>query len=276
MNADYQGRKNHRLVTNVTSPFFANFSSGVILNQYARESLMTETSETHAGPSALAQLGNIFLAPAQALDYAREHPKMWWLPYGITLLLQLILGLWVAATVNIKYIHAMMAHAIMQSNPEHANQAIKMLNEHGRGFMMIGAIGGVIALGVGELLFALYLFLADKTLSAAPRSFGKWFSFTAWTWMPITIAIIIGGIVWGLSSHNGMATDPTSLNALFFHFSPFRQKALYSVAQFSLLEFWIIALVAWGVKRWCNYSTAKSMGIAVLPFIVVYLIKFFL
>ncbi|MGH8274696.1 MAG: YIP1 family protein [Gammaproteobacteria bacterium] len=225
---------------------------------------------------ALAQLGNLFVAPAQALDYAREHAKMWWLPFVIVLGLQLILGIWIALTINIKVVHAMMLRGLAQSHSEHAAQAAQMIAHHGRGFFMIGVVTGVVAIGIGELIFALYLFLADKLFSAANRSFGKWFSFTAWTWLPFAIATIIAMIVWGLSSHaTGKPTDPTSLNALFFHFKAGVNPHAYATAQFSLLEFWIIGLVAYGLKRWCSYSTAKTVVIALIPYIVFYAIRYF-
>jgi hypothetical protein len=225
---------------------------------------------------ALAQLGNLFVAPGPALDYARERPKMWWLPFAIVLGLQLILGLWIAATINVNALHAMMLHALAQSHSAHSAQAAQMISHHGRGFLMIGAVIGAVAIGVGEVIFALYLFLADKLFSATNRSYGQWFSFTAWTWLPYTIAIVIAGIVWALSSHaTGMPGDPTSLNALIFHFKPTNRHA-FSAAQFSLLEIWIIALVAYGLKRWCNYSTAKAVAIALIPYIVYYAIKYFL
>lgn len=242
---------------------------------------MTETDATVNEPvksqSAIAQLGNLFVSPSRALDYAREHPKMWWLPFGITLGLSILLSIWVAATINIKYIHAMMAQAIAQSNPDNAQQIIQAINEHGRGyFLLMAVVGSIVALVVGEVVFALYLFVADKLTSAASRSYGKWFSFTAWTWLPLTIATVIGGIVWGLSSHSAMPHDPTSLNSLIFHFNPMSQSSLYRIAQFSLLEIWVIALVAFGVKRWCNASTAKAIVVALIPFIVYYLVKFFI
>ncbi|MDN5865409.1 MAG: YIP1 family protein [Gammaproteobacteria bacterium] len=227
------------------------------------------THESAPGGSAFAQLGNLFVAPSQALDYALEHAKMWWLPFAIVLGLQLILGIWIAVTINIDVLHAMMAQAMAQTNPEQAQQTMEVLSQHGRGFFMLMSIVGVIVLGIGEVIFALYLFLADKLFSAANRGFGKWFSFTAWTWLPLAIAIIISGIVWALSSHaTGMPTDPTSLNALLFHLES--GDFGFSAARFSILQFWIIGLVAFGLKRWCGHSWGKATVIALVPYIVYY------
>lgn len=233
----------------------------------------TDTRPARAD-SPVAQLGNLFVAPSQALDYAHERARMWWLPFAIVLGLQLLLGIWVAATINIQVVQQMMIQAVAQSNPQQAQRTIEMIQGHGRGFLMIGVVSGVIALGVGEVLVALYLFLTDKLFSPANRGFGKWFSFTAWTWLPLAIAIIIAGIVWGLSSHaTGIPADPTSLNALIFHLEP--GNFGHAAAQFSILEFWIIALIAFGLKRWCGHSWARALTIALIPYIVFYAIRLF-
>lgn len=223
--------------------------------------------------SALAQLGNLFVAPSQALDYAREHTKMWWLPFGITLGLQLILGIWIAATINIEYMRRMAIMAITRANPDAAQRAGDIASNITHERLMLVAVVMVAIFGVIELIFALYLFFADKLLSAANRDYGQWFSLTAWTWLPFSIGTIIAGIVWALSSHaTGTPSNPTTLNALFFHFNPAANPTLYKASQFSLLGFWVIGLVAFGVKRWCGYSTLKAVVITLIPFVVFYAI----
>lgn len=226
--------------------------------------------------SAFSQVLNLFAAPGQALDYADRHPKMWWLPLGITLLFNAALGVWVALTININALHAMMVAAIRQHNPEHAQQAIQMISSHGRGYVLIGVVVGLTFLTVVELVYALYLFLADKLFSADSRGYGRWFSFTTWTWLPIALAYIAGMVTWAFVSHNGgfNQADITSLNSLIFHFqqgSPF-----YKVAQFSVLQFWVIGLVTYGLKRWCRHGTGKALVVTLLPYIVVYALLYLL
>ncbi|MGA7965782.1 MAG: YIP1 family protein [Gammaproteobacteria bacterium] len=240
---------------------------------------MTDTENTaDAGSqsSALSQLANLFVAPSQALDYADHHPKMWWLPLGILLLLNAAIGIWVALTINLAAMHAMMVAAIKKANPEHAEQAIRLISNHGRGYVILGVVIGLIALVFIELIYALYLFLADKIVSADSRSFGRWFSFTTWTWLPISLAYIAAMIAWGVSSHSGAFAqgDVTSLNALFFHLQP--QDRLFKLAQFSILQFWVIGLVVYGLKRWCRHGTGKAVTIALIPYIVVYGLIFLL
>lgn len=232
------------------------------------------TAEATSEPSALSQLANLFVAPSHALDYADRHPKMWWLPLGIVLVLNAVLGVWVALTMNLAAVHAMMVAAIRKSNPEHAQQAIQMISNHGRGFFLLGVIGGLIGLVVVELIYALYLFLSDKVFSADSRGFGRWFSFTTWTWLPISLAYIAAIIAWAVSNHAGSMGhgDVTSLNALFFHLKP--GNSLFKLAQFSLLQFWVIGLVTYGLKRWCRHGTGKALAIALIPYIVVYAIMY--
>ena len=220
--------------------------------------------------SAFSQLVNLFVAPGQALDYADRHPGMWWLPLGVTLLFNAVLGVWVALTINMSAVHAMMIAAIRKSNPEHAQQAIQMISSHGRGYILIGVVFGLIFLAVVELIYALYLFLADKLASADSRGYARWFSFTTWTWLPLTLAYIAGIVTWAVVSHNGgfNQADITSLNSLIFHLQP--GNPFYKLAQFSILQFWVIGLVTYGLKRWCRHGTAKALTITLLPYIVVY------
>lgn len=229
---------------------------------------MTEESRSNA--SALAQLGNLFVAPAQALDYADRRPKMLWLPFALTLVANAILGFWIALTMSLPGWRAMMIHIVARTRPEAAGR----LADAGRGYLIIGAAVGIAVVAVIELVYALYLFLADKLFSADSRSYVRWFSFTAWTWLPVVLAYIAGMIAWGLSAHGASLTpgDVTSLNVLFFHLGP--ASPYYRIAQFSILQFWVIGLVTYGLMRWCRHRAGKAFAIAVAPYVVVYGIMF--
>lgn len=231
--------------------------------------------EENAKPSAFAQVANIFVAPAQALDYARERTGMWWLPLGIVLLLQAVLGAWVAMTINIAAWRQMMVETISRANPDHAQQAINMLTQHGRDYLLFGMLTGLAGMVIIELLYALYLFVADKVFSADSRGYGKWFSFTAWTWLPVSLGLIASIVAWALSNKSTHLTqmDVTNLNTLFFHLKP--GSHLFRIAQFSILQFWVIGLVTYGLKRWRNHGTAKALAIAVAPYVVIYAIMYF-
>lgn len=231
--------------------------------------------EENTKPSALAQVVNLFVAPGQALDYARERPGMWWLPLGILLAVQAVMAVWVALTMNMAAYHQMIAESIARTNPEHAQQAIQMMTQHGRGFLMFGMLIGLVGLVIVELLYALYLFLADKVFSADSGSYGQWFSFSVWTSLPATLGIIASLVAWALSNKSIPLeqVDVTSLNNLFFHLKP--GTHLFRIAQFSILQFWVLGLMTYGLKRWRNHSTAKALAIAIAPYVVIYAIMFF-
>ena len=227
-------------------------------------------------PSALAQVANLFVAPGQALDYARDRPGMWWLPLGIVLALQAIMAFWVGLTINIAAWRQIMVETAARTNPEHAQQAIQMITQHGRGFLMITMLLGLIGTSIVYLLYALYLFLADKLFSADNRGYGQWFSFTAWTWLPVSLGIIASIVTWALSNKSAhlMQLDVTNLNTLFFHLKP--GSHLFRVAQFSVLQFWVIGLVTYGLKRWRGHGTGKALAIAMAPYVVIYAIMYFI
>ncbi len=215
------------------------------------------TPETTGKPSALAQLGNLFVAPSQALDYADRHPKMWWLPFGITLVLSLALGVWVAFSIDLEAWRAVMVQIVSQTRPE----AAKYVAHAGRGTLLLGAVGTVVGIAIVELLYALYLFFADKMFSANSRGYGRWFSFTAWVSLPVTLGIIachdrLGGVKPRQRNtaerryQSEHASLPLKLPA----------TACYKLAQFSILQFWVIGLVVFGLKRWCGHGTGKALA----------------
>lgn len=233
--------------------------------------------ESAPSGSVFAQLANLFVAPAQALDYADRRPQMLWLPLGVNLSVSAALGILFALTVNLAAWRAAMVRIAAAANPEAASRVAEFYTQHGRGMLLAQfAGGGVIGLAIIELLFALYLFFADKLFSADSRGYGRWLSFTAWTWLPLTVGYIASIIAWALSSHssNFGSVDVTTLNSLFFHL-PMTSR-YHRLTQFSILQFWIIGLTAFGLKRWCRHGTGKALAIALAPYIVVYGIMFLL
>lgn len=226
--------------------------------------------EQTASASVFAQLANLFVAPGQALDYADRRPKMLWLPFGVTLLGNALLSFWIAFTMSLPGWRAMMMQIVARTHPEAAGR----FAHAGRGYLIIGAVGGIVVIAVVELVYALYLFMADKLFSADSRSYGRWFSFTAWTWLPIVLAYVAGMIAWGLSGHGASLTpgDVTSLNALFLHLKP--GSPYFRLAQFSVLQFWVIGLVTYGLRRWCGHGAGKALAIALVPYVLVYGVTF--
>lgn len=230
--------------------------------------------EKAAKPSALPQLVNIFAAPGQALDYARQHPGTWWLPLGILLVLNAASSLWWTLSVNLKALHLMQLQAMTRLHPEYASQATKHIMAQGRGALVLEVVlGGIIGLVIVELLYALYLFMADKLFSADSRGYGQWFSFATWTGLPAALGFVAGLVTFAVSSKMSLQPiDVTSLNTLFLHLKP--ANHFYKIARFSILNFWVIGLATYGLKRWCKHSTGKALTIAIVPYVVVYLIMY--
>ncbi|MGH8225990.1 MAG: YIP1 family protein [Gammaproteobacteria bacterium] len=227
------------------------------------------TSEIAGKPGLFSQVANIFVAPGQALDYVRSNARSWWLPLGILLVFTAAFSLWWALTVNLDAYHMAQMQMLTQLHPENADKYAHFIMHQGRGALMIGVVASLAFIAVVELLYALYLFLADKIFSADSKGYGQWFAFTTWTALPIVLATIASMIAFAVSNKTGLhPADVTSLNNLIFHLSP--GDGLYKIAQFSILSFWVIGLIAFGLKRWCGHGTGKALAIAIAPYVVVY------
>lgn len=235
---------------------------------------ITRGAEPDAKAGLFSQLANLFVAPSQALDYARGNPGKWWLPLGVLLVFQAAFLVWWALTVNLNAYHLAEVQMLTRMHPENAGQFSHFIMQQGRGTLLLSAgLGGVIGVAIAELLYALYLFVADKVFSADSKGYGHWLSFTAWISLPVTLGVIANMVTLAISSRMSVnPTDVTSLNTLFLHLKPWDPH--FKIAQFSILQFWVIGLGVLGLKRWCNHGTAKALGIVLAPYIVLYLILY--
>lgn len=224
-----------------------------------------------------SQIINIFVAPKLALDYASNHRHSWWAPFGITVLLAIAVGVWFSLGVNLESWRETMIQMATARAPQDAAKIASIISQRGRGYLLTMYAGvAFIGFTLTELIYALYLHLADKVLATSKRTYSEWFNFTAWVWLPKSLGYIAILITFAISPKNLAPTelDITSLNALFFHFNG--SSRFFGVAHFSILYFWVIWLTAFGVQRWIGHNTVKATLVAIAPFLVVYALVFFL
>lgn len=226
--------------------------------------------------NVVTQLVNLFVSPSLAFDYMSSHRRSWWAPYGLTVLLAIGVGLWFSLGINLDIWRETMIQAATARAPQEAHRITTLLEHRGREFLLIAyAAGPFIGLTLLELIYALYLYLADNLLSSSKHTYSDWFNFTAWVWLPKALGYIAILITFAISPSNLTANelDITSLNALFFHLS--ESNRFFGVAHFSILYVWVIWLTAYGLRHSVGYGLTKAGAVAFTPFFIVYLLIFF-
>lgn len=223
-----------------------------------------------ASTSVWKALVDIFVSPAQALRGVRQHTQWFWLP----------LVLWIGATVALLWFYYLNVdmdwlrqHLLSMSGRELTQEQMEQIGKHMTRMPMLigGTVGAILIPVVWNLLGALYLHIVDKSSVNAVGNYGKWFALLIWSSFPQILASIAAFI--GLASASGPvgpeSLSVTSLNALLFHL-PLTSSWARLLGGIDVTFFWTLALAGLGVSLWTNRPYAKSLGIAAVPYIVVY------
>lgn len=219
--------------------------------------------------SLIACLVDTFVAPAGAVDAAREQRRWFWAPLLLVIGAAIVVWTWYYQTVDFSWL----SDQLLSQGNLSAEQ-----REAARGFMSPGKSLGftiaatVIITFVVYALQALYLVLASRIMGESEIGFGQWFSLTAWTRLPNLLAILGMAIAYGMASGTQVgpsALSVLSLNALLFHL-PMGHAAFSLANSITLTLIWSLGLLTFGVMRWLNRSAITALSIVVAPYVVIY------
>ncbi|HET7650541.1 MAG TPA: YIP1 family protein [Gammaproteobacteria bacterium] len=221
--------------------------------------------------SALACLVNIFVDPAKALTDAKAHTRWLWYPFVITLFVSVGFGVWYFLTVDLGWLVDQIVSGM--AGKMDADQVDRVRDSMTRGRFLFGAVAGNL-LGISAIyvLQAVYLLLVDKLGGSEIQSFGKWFSFTAWTYFPNVLATVATAVMYLFSPGKQVSLyriDVTSVNTLLFHLP--KSSNWFSILQnLHLTLFWTLGLMIFGFALWTRKSLGKSALIVLAPYVVIY------
>lgn len=224
--------------------------------------------------SPLAALGNIFVAPGQAYDQIRGHTAWLWWPLLLVIAISLGFMAWYISTVDVHWMMLQtLQHNSMIAGKLDAEQIQKLADKASSGSMIVrSSMGVVIGVPLIYSILSLYYFLAAKVAGYDVKGYGQWFSFTAWSNMPVIVSTVVMALVYLIrGSHQVLATDldMTSLNALFFHQSI--GDSWYSLLSgLRLTTFWTIGLSIFGMARWTRRSMGNTAIVVLLPYVLIY------
>ena len=158
------------------------------------------------------------------------------------------------------------AGLLAAQDPDAAKRALT----RGR-FLFQAAMGGTLGVVLVCLIQALYFFLVSKLAGYEVQDYGRWFSFSVWTYFPNVLAYLTAGVAYLLSSRQTdfFAIDVTNLNTLLFRLSP-HSRWFSLAASIHLTTFWWLALMIMGFSLWTKKSPGKSAFIVLAPWLTIY------
>lgn len=216
-------------------------------------------------------LVDIFAAPGKALEQVKSHAAWLWWPLLISLLLTLALTVYYNSWVDMEWLIENEIQKIpAESRAESADAVRAFMNSGAQ--IWISVVSVVIFSFLVYVISATWFHLANKLTSGAPIRWGQWFGFSVWTMFPLVIGAFAAFAVIFMADSNQLPAEKMqalSLNQIFIHAGPGEPWFNWGNA-FSILNFWVIALMSIGYARWTGSSTVKSAVIAALPWVLVF------
>jgi hypothetical protein len=226
---------------------------------------------TEKSYSAVNALVDIFAAPARALDEVRNHVSWLWWPLLIYVGLAMLLVAWYHSWVDVDWlIDSEIQKIPAESRAESADAVRGFMAGNARIF--ISAASVAIFTLIIYLVYAVWFHLANKLTTGTDIRFGQWFAFNCWTMFPGVIGTLVAFVVIFMADSNQMPAEnmqALSLNNLLIHAQPGEDWFNWGNA-FSVLNFWVIALMSIGFSRWTSSSMAKSVIVSALPFVLIF------
>lgn len=211
----------------------------------------------------------MFIEPGKAFGAVRER-SMIWLPLLASIIGMALIWVWYYQRVDFPWLVDHLASA----NPDLSSPAQREAFEKfmtPKTLTWSSVIGSAVGFPIIAALVALYFLLAAKVMNL-DIGFGKWFGFACWSSVPSLLLIPIMAIQLLMNSNGQIGPEqmnPTSLNALIFHFdiaNPWT-SLLNSI---SAVMIWSLVLSVIGFKLWSGRSTGKSAFVVLLPYILIY------
>jgi hypothetical protein len=126
---------------------------------------------------------------------------------------------------------------------------------------------------ISTVVFAIYLNLATKIDPDNVNGFTDWFGFSWWVSMPAVVSNIISLALIVTVSDTQMTENVLYPLSLAFIFNiGVDSEWLSLLRSIGLSTLWSIYLMAVGISRWINTSTKKAFMIAIIPFVVIWVI----
>ena len=221
--------------------------------------------------SAVNALVDIFASPAKALDEIRNHVSWLLWPLLIYIGLAMALVAYYHSWVDIDWLIDSEIQKIPAESRADSADAVRSFMAGNARIYIAAATVAIFTLLI-YLLYATWFHLANKLTTGTDIRFGQWFAFNCWTMFPGVIGTLAAFVAIFMADSNQMPAENMqvlSLNQLFIHARPGDDWFNWGNS-FTVLNFWVIALMSIGFSRWTSSGMMKSVIVSALPFVLIF------
>lgn len=210
---------------------------------------------------------DIIAAPSTAFAAIRERTRWLWWPLLILLALMIGAFAYYYSWVDFDwFVNETIRQAVSNGMPAEQGDMIREFMSPSRQVMFTALFVVVISLLI-YVIQAAYLHLVNKVAGDPSLGYGQWFSFSVWTGFVGIVNGLIMFAVMLLADSNQLPAEkltPLSMNSLFFHAEAGDPWFTWSNS-LTLVNFWMLALMAYGFALWTRSSIGKSAAIVITP-----------
>ncbi|GAB2657972.1 YIP1 family protein [Arenimonas aestuarii] len=220
----------------------------------------------------MSHLINIFLEPAKVFADLREKPTFW-APMLLLALATAVSTLLYFMTVDPAWFAEHQSAQMLLQNPEMTSAELAQVQSIMPGARAMGwfaAIGALVMIVVVFLVYGVYYLLAGKVTGQAV-GFRHGLALVSWSSMPMVLGslVVIGGVLTSSPQTALESLQLTNIDPLLVQL-PMDHDWSMLAKSFSLLNFWVWFLAAFGWKTWFRTGWAQALVVAVLPSFVIF------
>jgi hypothetical protein len=215
---------------------------------------------------------NMFVAPAEAFNAAREKAPIWF-PLILIISCWIIFWNWYYSAVDFPWVLNQIIANELATKPVEQHEAISAsISNFKPGALIIISVVTILVIMFGVTLgMGVYLTIVSAVLDDKYR-FKSWFSFALWSFVPSLIAIVAMIINFSLAKDGRVGPselNPLNFNNLLFRYGPAHPlKSMLDGLDLTVLWSW--ALMVIGYRNWTKRSWTQSALIILVPWVLLY------
>lgn len=223
--------------------------------------------------NAFSALIDIYISPSKAFNGINDAKGWSWLAFIIIVAMSAASILVFYSVVDMQFFIDEQVAMASVDQTKSVQEAMRANMEQTAPMMKWFGLGGAaVGIALINALLALYYMLIAKMDPESIQSYGDWYGFSMWTFMPSvvnTLGAIILIVTAGTDQLSQSLLNYASLNQILFGFE--FGHAFYTILEaINVFSFWSIALAAVGLKCWTNFSMNKAILFGALPYIVIF------
>ena len=212
---------------------------------------------------------DIYIAPTQAYAKIRGSGGNLLLLLGQILITALVMYMFYQGMSPEWLVEQQLLHA-GELTPAEIEQSRAMMAQAAPYTAILGAVSVPFTLVLLTAILAGYLHLITKM--SGDFRYKDWFGFSVWSQMPMllnTIGLMLLVVFADTPNLPISTANYASLNQLILQL-PISAPFFAWAEAFNFFMVWNIAVMAFGLKQWCNFSMVKATIFAALPSVLIF------